>query len=83
MKLKEIKDILEFNENKDITYPNLWDTMKAINTKTKNHSSEYLNKEPGESKYQPLNSTSESSRTKRSKFTQEEEWTAGNIQIQG
>ena len=47
----EIKDILEFNENKDITYPNLWDTMKAINTKTKNHSSEYLNKEPGESKY--------------------------------
>ena len=26
---KEIKDILEFNENKGITYPNLWDTMKA------------------------------------------------------
>ena len=27
---KEIKDILEFNENEAITYPNLWDTMKAV-----------------------------------------------------
>jgi hypothetical protein len=27
---KEIKDFLEFNENKATTYPNLWDTMKAI-----------------------------------------------------
>jgi hypothetical protein len=29
---KEIKDYLEFNENEDITYPNLWDTMghKAV-----------------------------------------------------
>jgi hypothetical protein len=27
---KEIKDILEFNENEATTYPNLWDTMKAI-----------------------------------------------------
>jgi hypothetical protein len=26
---KEIKDPLQFNENKDTTYPNLWDTMKA------------------------------------------------------
>ena len=27
---KEIKDFLEFNENKATMYPNLWDTMKAF-----------------------------------------------------
>ena len=27
---KEIKVFLEFNENKDSTYSNLWDTMKAV-----------------------------------------------------
>jgi hypothetical protein len=27
---KKIKDFLEFNENEAITYPNLWDTMKAV-----------------------------------------------------
>jgi hypothetical protein len=27
---KEIKDFLEFNENGDTIYPNLWDTMKAV-----------------------------------------------------
>ena len=27
---KEIKDFLDFNENEDTSYQNLWDTMKAI-----------------------------------------------------
>jgi hypothetical protein len=27
---KEIKDFLEINENEATTYPNLWDTMKAL-----------------------------------------------------
>jgi hypothetical protein len=27
---KEIKDVLEFNENEATTYPNLWSTMKAV-----------------------------------------------------
>jgi hypothetical protein len=27
---KEIKDLLEFNENKDASYQNWWDKMKAV-----------------------------------------------------
>jgi hypothetical protein len=29
-KKKEIKVVLEYNENEATTYPNLWDTMKAF-----------------------------------------------------
>jgi hypothetical protein len=27
---KEIEDFLDFNENEATTYPNIWDTMKAV-----------------------------------------------------
>ena len=27
---KEIKDFLEFNENESTTYPNFWDSLKAV-----------------------------------------------------
>ena len=27
---KEIKGLLEFNENEDTSYQNLWETMKAV-----------------------------------------------------
>ena len=27
---KEFKDFLDFNENEATTYPNLWNTMKAV-----------------------------------------------------
>jgi hypothetical protein len=27
---KDIKDLLEFNENEATTYPNVWDTMKTV-----------------------------------------------------
>ena len=39
---KEMKGFLEFNENEDTSYQNLWDTMKAGNF---THSSECLQKE--------------------------------------
>jgi hypothetical protein len=29
-KNKEIKSFVEFNENEGITYPNLWNTIKAV-----------------------------------------------------
>jgi hypothetical protein len=28
--IKKKKDFLKFNENVDTSYPNLWDTMKAV-----------------------------------------------------
>jgi hypothetical protein len=69
---KEIKSFSEFNENEDTSYQNLWDTMKTV----------VKGKLAGESTHQHLDSTPESSRTKRSKYTQEEQ-TSGRNQTQG
>ena len=46
----DIKDFLEFNENEATTYPNLWDTMRAV-LRGKTHSFECFHKEIGESIY--------------------------------
>jgi hypothetical protein len=67
---KEIKDFLEFTENEATTYSNLWDTMKAV--LRGNLSSECLQKETRESIHWQLDSIPKSSRTKGSKYTQEE-----------
>jgi hypothetical protein len=62
---KGIKDFFKFSKNEGTTYPNLWHTMKAV--QRGKLSSECLHKETGESIHLQLNSTPESSRTKRHK----------------
>jgi hypothetical protein len=61
---KEIQDSLGFNENKATTYPNLWDTMKAVlrgKLKALSTSKKKLEREHT----LKLDSTTESSRTKK------------------
>jgi hypothetical protein len=68
---KDIKDFLEFNENESSAYPN-FRGHNENSVERKIHSTGCLQKEIGEILHSQLNSTSESSRTKKSKFTQEE-----------
>jgi hypothetical protein len=67
---KEIKHFLVFNENEDTLYQNLWDTMKAVvrGKLIVLHASKKKLKRAYTSSF---DSTPESSRTKRSKYTQE------------
>ena len=68
---KEIKDFVEFNENEATTYPNLWDTMKAV-LKAKLIDLSASKKKLERAHTSNLTTHLKSSRTKGRKFTQEE-----------
>jgi hypothetical protein len=48
---KEIKDFLDFNENESRTYPNVWNTMKAVLRGNLVHSTKCHHEETGEILY--------------------------------
>ena len=78
---KEIKEYIEFNENEAMPYQNLLDTIQEVQ-REKLIALSASKKEIAESLHQQLDKTTESSRIKRSKYTQEEQ-TARNNQTQG